>query len=404
MGKLYTKTNEMNIQLGKNSKIENRSKVINDHRQLAYEKEISFDQTRAYLSIKQSYENEREASTIVPCKIENKVDNLASNDDQGMMRFDDNNNQLYIKTNEINIQPILDTKIENQSKVINDHPQLGYEKEIFFDHNRPYLSLMQGKENKKEANTIVPRTSLSQFSGNYLIENADRISKSKPSSLTLQSRRSEPLPVSKTLNGGGICNVCGTQFSYFTSCKRHFLQIHAESYREKNIECLVCGEAFSFESNLSLHMKKVHKISGKIEKVEESNNLFAKTSCGKGVCLVCCKVFSFISSLKRHIKIVHDQARNSNGAVKPNAQRCITNQMSRFVPKVENTYEKCNIEYKTKCNDSQLTRNFTVCKKEYPKYYVGPQINVKGNAEYQQDNEVDCSVIEVKSEPLFHNK
>merc|ERR1719400_564686 len=138
-------------------------------------------------------------------------------------------------------------------------------------------------------------------------------------------------------------------------------------------------------------MKKVHKISGKIEKVE-SNNLFAKTSCGKGVCLVCCKVFSFMSSLKRHIKVVHDQAKNLNGVIKPNTQRCSTDQISKFVPKAEKAYEKYNIiEYKTNCNDSQLTRDFgDIYKKEY--------------AEYQLDNEVDCSIIEVKSEPLFRYK
>jgi len=395
--KFYWKTNEMNTQLSLKSKVGNQSKVIIDNTQLAYEREILSDQNRAYLSLKQSNKNESEVNTTVPCKIENEIDNLASNDDQGMMRFDDCNNKLHTKSNEMDIQTSLDKTIESQSKVINGHSQLGYRKEIF--HNPPYLSLIQGNANEREVNTNVPRTSVSQFSGN-----ANSISKSKSSSHTLQSRRSDTFPISKTLNGGGICNVCGSQFSFFTSCKRHFLQIHAESYGEKNIECLVCGEAFSFETNLSVHMKKVHKISGKIQKVEESNNIFAKTSCGKGVCIVCCKVFSFMSSLKRHIKVVHDQAQNSNGVVKPNTQVCITDQISQIVPKVDNTYEKYNtIEYRNNCNDSQLTRNFgAMYNNEYPKHCIGPQINLKGNAEYQLDKEVDYSIIEVKSEPHFH--
>merc|ERR1719300_1396929 len=102
--KFYGKTNEMNTQLSLMSKVGNQSKVIIDNTQLAYEREILFDQNRAYLSLKQSNKNESEVNTIVPCKIENKIDNLASNDDQGMMRFDDSNNKFHTKSNEMNIQ------------------------------------------------------------------------------------------------------------------------------------------------------------------------------------------------------------------------------------------------------------------------------------------------------------
>merc|ERR1719356_924356 len=96
------------------------------------------------------------------------------------------------------------------------------------------------------------------------------VSISNPSINALSRGSHDNLPISKISNGGALCEICGKTFSVMTSGKRHFMQIHAESYREKDKVCLVCQETFAFEKNLSAHMKKIHKINGKIEIIEES--------------------------------------------------------------------------------------------------------------------------------------
>jgi hypothetical protein len=100
------------------------------------------------------------------------------------------------------------------------------------------------------------------------------------------------------------------------TCRNHFIQVHGESYREKDILCLVCKELFAFQKNLSNHMKKIHNISDRIEIVKGYDGLLAKSASGKGVCLVCCKVFTRMDTCKNHFKLHQNQSSNISGIVK----------------------------------------------------------------------------------------
>jgi len=221
----------------------------------------------------------------------------------------------------------------------------------------------------------------------------------------------DSLPISKTPNGGGLCELCGRWFSAFPNCKRHFMQLHAESYRQKDIVCIVCKEAFAFDENLSAHMKKTHNITGKVEIVKDSNGLFAKTSFGKGVCLVCGAVISQISNMKRHLK-QHDDLSVGNNTLQHDTQMQISKQHD-FGPSIVNIQANIpnHIKYEPNRNDASASyihdaeySNYTQCKEYSNSNQFDPKNSSEGDVKYQLDSAIDFSMMnEVKSEAVLNN-
>jgi len=155
-------------------------------------------------------------------------------------------------------------------------------------------------------------------------------------------------------------------------------------------------------------MKKVHNISGKIEMVNDSNGLLAKTSCGKGVCLVCCKAFSRLDNCKTHLKTHINQALHTNSMFKPNAQFCAMQPFSDYLPLAGNLNEEYSENVKLKAgnynklifNDEKTSANLNVKDVEHQVYSeVDKDYSSTVNVENQIDSAVDLSsMLEVKTE------
>jgi len=248
---------------------------------------------------------ENTLTDIISDGVKNEAyETFASFNDKEDASFNDSIENLCQESIEFN-QQSPEKSEEHQLNAAEDKHSitLKIRKDIFAHENQTAVMKKEFRDQRSELNPMIAEDLLEEkYSDSNMNKMLNSVSISNPSTNAFSRGSHDSLPISKTSNGGALCEICGKIFTVMTSCKRHFMQIHAESFREKDKVCLVCQETFAFEKNLSAHMKKIHKINGKIEVIEESDGLYARTTDGQGVCLVCCKVFTVMSSLKRHLK------------------------------------------------------------------------------------------------------
>jgi len=301
-----------------------------------------------------------------------------------------------------------DKMLENH--VVEDRICYMTNKSVSFENSQATELVQQCKNAKmnKDYSSQISIPPTQWFSRELESKKVNNIKTPSFSSGYFNESRTENLPISSIPSGGGVCGVCGKSFSRMDNCRSHFLQVHGETYREKDIPCLVCKKLFAFERNLASHMKKVHNISGKIEMVNDSNGLLAKTSCGKGVCLVCCKAFSRLDNCKTHLKTHINQALPTNSMFKPNAQFCPMQPFSDYLPLAGNLNEEYSENVKLKAgnynklifNDEKTSANLNVKDVEHQVYSeVDKDYSSTVNVENQIDSAVDLSsMLEVKTE------